>query len=517
MEEKKKSKRKQRNIESEKINKKEINKEEKEEEKRKRRMIIIILILLLLFFLFILDIDDLILGTPSEPKVKIPKDKWYQTKVVKIEEDAKSRKKISHYLYCIRQDSNIEKCEWNRTDTKSIEVSTNGINHIWFKGVTEDGTEGKPSKETIVKIDNEAPEEIKVKKTVTETTIKVKVEVKDKETKIEKYYYKIEDGDFEESKKNEYTFKNLKPGTTYKITIKVVDRLGNEKELILNITTKKAKEEENKEEDTNLENKDSQNQSQKDNNKENNQTSGSTDKNGNKEDDSKEEEVEEIPELSLSGVPKKFEVGESYKLPTSYKFGKSGGKVSCTVDNKEYKDTKDLGIGIKLIKCSAKSNKGVEVRVEKEVEIVQKDIKEETWDGWITMNLYYPEDSTDWQWRLGKEEDTRDDGWRDYTGPITVRLTDVENVYIRYKLKSGEEVIIPPTGRLVVDIEPTSYEVKDGKTTKVKITYTKDAEKKQYKINDGEWTDYTGEFSGGTWRHRPPAHTWGSVRRSFWG
>ena len=502
MEEKKKSKRKQRNIESEKINKKEINKEEKEEEKRKRRMIIIILILLLLFFLFILDIDDLILGTPSEPKVKIPKDKWYQTKVVKIEEDAKSRKKISHYLYCIRQDSNIEKCEWNRTDTKSIEVSTNGINHIWFKGVTEDGKEGKPSKETIVKIDNEAPEEIKVKKTVTETTIKVKVEVKDKETKIEKYYYKIEDGDFEESKKNEYTFKNLKPGTTYKITIKVVDRLGNEKELILNITTKKEKEEDKIDKDTNLENKDSQNQSQKDNNKENNQTSESKDNNGNKEetkkeDDSKEEEVEEIPELSLSGVPKKFEVGESYKLPTSYKFGKSGGTVSCTVDNKEYKDTKELGIGIKLIKCSAKSNKGVEVRVEKEVEIVQKDIKEETWDGWITMNLYYPEDSTDWQWRLGKEEDTRDDGWRDYTGPITVRLTDVENVYIRYKLKSGEVVIVPPTGKLVVDIEPTSYEVTDGKTTKVKITYTKDADKKQYKINDGEWTDYTGEFSVG--------------------
>ena len=476
--------------------------EKTEDEKRKRRMIIIILILLLLFFLFILDIDDLILGIPSEPKIKIPKDKWYQTKVVKIEEDAKSRKKISHYLYCIRQDSNIEKCEWNRTDTKSVEVSKSGINHIWFKGVTEDGTEGKPSKETIVKIDNEAPGEIKVKKTVTETTIKVKVEVKDKETKIEKYYYKIEDGDFEESKKNEYTFKNLKPGTTYKITIKVVDRLGNEKELILNITTKKEKEEDKIDKDTNLENKDSQNQSQKDNNKENNQTSESKDNNGNKEetkkeDDSKEEEVEEIPELSLSGVPKKFEVGESYKLPTSYKFGKSGGTVSCTVDNKEYKDTKELGIGIKLIKCSAKSNKGVEVRVEKEVEIVQKDIKEETWDGWITMNLYYPEDSTDWQWRLGKEEDTRDDGWRDYTGPITVRLTDVENVYIRYKLKSGEVVIVPPTGKLLVDIEPTSYEVTDGKTTKVKITYTKDADKKQYKINDGEWIDYTGEFSVG--------------------
>ncbi len=485
----------------EKIKEQEIKKEENEEEKRKRRMIIIILFLLLLFFLFILDIDDLILGIPSEPKVKIPKDKWYQTKVVKIEEDAKSRKKISHYLYCIRQDSNIEKCEWNRTDTKSIEVSKSGINHIWFKGVTEDGKEGKPSKEIIVKIDNEAPEEIKVKKTVTETTIKVKVEVKDKETKIEKYYYKIENEEYKESDKNEYTFKDLKPDTTYKITIKVVDSLGNEKEIILNIKTKKLKEE--TEEDTNLDKNDSQNNNQKDNNKENNQTSESIDNNGNKEenkkeDESKEEEIKEIPEIDLSGVPKKFEVGESYKLPTSYKFGKSGGVVSCTVDDKEYNDTKDLGIGLKQIKCSAKSNTGIEVRVEKEVEIVQKDIKETTWDGWITMNLYYPESSTDWQWRIGEEDATRDDGWIDYTGPITVRLTDVENVYIRYKLKSGEVVIVPPTGRLVVDIEPSSYTLKDGKKAKVKITYTKDADKKQYKINDGDWIDYTGEFSVGS-------------------
>ena len=462
------------------------NQEEKEDEKRKRRMIIIILILLLLFFLFILDIDDLILGIPSEPKVKIPKDKWYQTKVVKIEEDAKSRKKISHYLYCIRQDSNIEKCEWNRTDTKSAEVSTNGINHIWFKGVTEDGKEGKPSKETIVKIDNEAPEEIKVKKTVTETTIKVKVEVKDKETKIEKYYYKIEDGEFEESKKNEYTFKNLKPGTTYKITIKVVDSLGNEKELILNITTKKEKEEDKTEEDTNLENKDNQNNNENRNNNNNNKQT---------ENDTKEEE---IPTISLSGVPKIFIIGDNYKLPTSYKFGKSGGKVLCTVDNKEYKDTKNLGIGKKLIKCSAKSNKGAETRVEKEVEIKPETKKETVWDGWITMNLYFPVNSTDWQWRLGREDEVRtgDDqtDWQDYTGPITVRLTDVENVYIRYRL-NGKLVVEAPTGKLLVDIEPESMYLKSGGTTNVTINYEEEADKKQYRINGGEWINYTGKFS----------------------
>lgn len=400
----------------------------KEDEKRKGGMIIIILFLLLLFFLFILDIDDLILGIPSEPKVKIPKDKWYQTKVVKIEEDAKSRKKISHYLFCIRQDSNIEKCEWNRTDTKSIEVSKSGINHIWFKGVTEDGKEGKQSKETIVKIDNEAPRRIKVKKTVTETTIKVEVEAEDKETKIEKYYYKIDNKEYEESKKNEYTFKNLKPGTTYKITIKVADSLENEKELILNITTSVEKSEEEKtKEDANL------------NNKKNITT------NNNK------EEIEAIPEISLNGVPKKIEVEDSYKLPTDYWFRKIGGKVSCTVDDKEYKNTKYLGIGIKLIKCSAKSNSGVETRVEKEIEIKQKNKKETVSGGLITMNLYFPENSTDRQWKLGREDEViienNQTAWQDYTGSITIRLIDVEDVYIRYKL-NGKLVTSPAPSKL---------------------------------------------------------------------
>ena len=36
---------------------------------------------------------------------------------------------------------------------------------------------------------------------------------------------------------------------------------------------------------------------------------------------------------------------------------------------------------------------------------------------------------------LGSEEEIRtgykDDGWQDYTGPILVKLSDVENIYIR--------------------------------------------------------------------------------------
>lgn len=478
--------------------------EKTEDEKRKRRMIIIILILLLLFFLFILDIDDLILGIPSEPKIKIPKDKWYQTKVVKIEEDAKSRKKISHYLYCIRQDSNIKKCEWEKTYTKNVVVSQHGENYVWFKGVTEDGLIGKPSKPVIVVIDNEVSTEIKIEKEVTEDTIKVIVKAKDEE-EIKEYYYKIEEKEYVKSDKNTYTFKELKPDTEYKITIKVKDELGNEKEIEFKVKTKKEETEESEE------NKENKKEENKDKIEEETPTESDESKEEKKDEEKDEEkvpednvetgkeEIQEIPEISLSKVPIKFKKGDSYKLPSSYKFGKSGGTVSCKVGEKEYKNTKELGVGKQVIKCSAISNTGITVKVEKEVEVETEATEETIWDGWITMNLYFPEGTTNWMWRLGKEEETRtgeeDTGWKEYTGPITVRLTDVENVYIKYTLANGEEVIIPPKGKLVVDINPESYVVEEGKTTKVVIKYTKDAEKKQYRINGGEWQNYSESFT----------------------
>ena len=86
-------------------------KKETEEEKKKKRKFIIILLLLLIFFFFILNIDDLITGKPLKPKVTAVEDVWYKEKIVKIETDSITRKELSHYLYCIRQDKNINKCE----------------------------------------------------------------------------------------------------------------------------------------------------------------------------------------------------------------------------------------------------------------------------------------------------------------------------------------------------------------------------------------------------------------------
>ena len=123
-------------------------------------------------------------------------------------------------------------------------------------------------------------------------------------------------------------------------------------------------------------------------------------------------------------------------------------------------------------------------------------ISDEIWDGWIKLTLYYPSGATEKQWRLGTEGEVRSDTmllWQDYTGPITIPLDRTKDVWIRYNL-NGEEVIIPPAGTLLVDIQP---EITGGalvEKTKIKIVYDANAKTKLYKVGNSDWMEYTGEF-----------------------
>ncbi|MCI8347056.1 MAG: hypothetical protein HFJ12_03795, partial [Bacilli bacterium] len=499
------------------VKRKNTNINSKEDKEQKRKKLIILLLLIVLLFLFkILNVYDFIFDVPSKPEVMDTNPKgemeWHSDKIIKIEKDAKARKGIKYYLYCINQDKTTRNCRWKRTYTKNIEVSKNGIHYVYFKGVNEDGIIGKPSDPTIIKIDNEAPIILDLISKATTSTIKVKVKAEDLGSGIDKYYYKIDGKDFIESDKNSYTFKDLSENHLYYVTIKIIDKLGNAKEITFPVRTKSIEasqdqEQEKEKEDNNTGGNNNGgdntggNNNGGDNTGGNNNGGDNTGGNNNGGDNTggnnNNTQIKEIPQLSLSGVPKSFEYGDQYKLPTSYKFGNSGGVVKCTVANKEYKDTSTIPIGQHNIICIAKSNTGISVKEEKAVTVTVKSKEEEIWSGWITMNLYYPERSTNWKWRLGKEDEVRSDqesGWRDYTGPITIRVSDIENIYIKYTLENGEDVVVAPNGRLVVDIEPTSYSVIKGNTTSVRIYYSEGADKKQYRINYGEWKDYTGSF-----------------------
>ncbi len=498
----------------------------KEEEQKRKKLIIIFLFILFLFLFKILNVYDFIFDIPSKPEVIDTNTKeeseWHSNKTIKIEKDAKARKGIKYYLYCINQDKTTRNCRWKKTYTKNIEVSKSGIHYVYFKGVNEDGIIGKPSDPTVIKIDNEAPIILDLMSKATTSTIKVKIKAEDLESGIDKYYYKIDEGDFIESNKNTYIFKDLLENHLYYITIRVVDKLGNAKEITFPVRTMskesnknpsndKDKEDNNNEGDHNGEDNDEGNNNGGNNNggdnnegnnnggdnNEGNNNGGNNNGGNNNGGNNNDTPVKEIPQLSLSEVPKSFVYGDEYKLPTSYKFGKSGGTVKCTIANKEYKDTSTIPIGKHNIVCVAKSNTGISVKEEKEVTVTIKNKEEEIWAGWITMNLYYPEKSTNWKWRLGKEDEVRSDkesGWKDYTGPITIRVSDIENIYIKYTLENGEDVVVAPNGRLAVDIEPNSYHVIKGNTTLVRIYYSEKADKKQYRINYGEWKDYTGAF-----------------------
>ena len=469
--------------------------ENKEVENKKRIWIIILLLLLLLLFFIKLNVKDILLGIPSKPVIggiTEQDSNWSNKQTVYIKEDSKGRNKIKYYLYCINKENSTEGCKWKKTETKNVTVTEHGKNFIFVQGVDEKGNISKPSDPIIVKIDNKPPTIEKVTTEATPTTIKVKVDAIDEDSGIDYYIYQIEGKDPIKIKDNTYTFKDLMPSTKYEITVIIVDKAGNKKEITMSVSTDKL------EQDNNPNHNPDQNT-----NKDPSKDSPNKDDPNKKptEQNPIKEEIKEIPEISLSGVPLKFKYGEKYKLPTSYKFGKSGGIVSCIVDNKNYQDTSTIPVGKREIICTAKSNTNISVTERKTVQIEIKEKEENIFDGWITLTLYYPENSTNWQYTIMDPNKTNSVEqkikWNDYTGPITVRISDVENIYLKYTLETGEEVTSSPSGKLVAMPIAEKYSLKANETTTIKIYYSKEAEKKLYKINGGSWQEYKGEFQVG--------------------
>jgi hypothetical protein len=135
--------------------------------------------------------------------------------------------------------------------------------------------------------------------------------------------------------------------------------------------------------------------------------------------------------------------------------------------------------------------------VSDKVETPKGPIVEELWDGWIKLTLYYPSSSTERKWRLGTEGELRVDPmlmWQNYTGPITIPLDRVKDVWIKYIL-DNKEVVIPPAGTLLVDITPdkTGYTKVPG--VKVNISFDETATVKEYRVGDSGWITYNGEFT----------------------
>jgi hypothetical protein len=84
--------------------------------------------------------------------------------------------------------------------------------------------------------------------------------------------------------------------------------------------------------------------------------------------------------------------------------------------------------------------------------------------------------------------------WQNYTGPITIPLDRVQDVWIKYIL-DNKEITIPPVGTLLVDIVPDKTGYTKVPAVNVKINYDEGATIKEYRIGDSGWITYNGEFT----------------------
>ena len=154
----------------------------------------------------------------------------------------------------------------------------------------------------------------------------------------------------------------------------------------------------------------------------------------------------------------------------------------CAV--KEYTEDKIRLEEMEIEECTAQN------------QVVEDSKDGDMWAGWITLNLYYPENSEERMWRLDSHNGTRNSGietWQNYTGPITIPIDRVEDIYIKYKIK-GKTVIVGPKS-LWVDIEPSSYKIAKGGTVTAKINYEETADKVEYRVGRSSWQEYTGQIT----------------------
>ncbi len=425
----------------------------------RRILLIILLFLLCIFMTLFLNGTISRVFTTSAPVIKSNSHEWSKNALVSVEKDATMRNKLSYYEYCVSKGKSTLNCNWIKTTTKNAQISLSGKWYVYFRGVDEKNQTSKVSNREYVLVDNDAPVIENLSEKITSTSIKLNVKALDKHSGIDKFYYSIDDGTLIEGD-NEYTFENLSPNHEYKVTIKVVDKLGNE--IIYSKSIKTI--EENKK----------------------TTTKAATQK------------KVDMPTIDLLDVPSILDYKKSYKLPSHYSFGNSTGKVECYAENKLVTNTDELSVGEHTIVCTATNKEGMSATVSKDIYVKLTESTQEDLDGWIWLNLYYPENSTDWEWKLIKENEVMSDDdlvWNPYTGPILVRIEDVENIYIRYKLNGNE--IIESKSDHYIDITPDKKTLKNGEEANVTLNYSKNVDKVEYSLNNGKWVSYENVFQVG--------------------
>lgn len=93
-------------------------------------------------------------------------------------------------------------------------------------------------------------------------------------------------------------------------------------------------------------------------------------------------------------------------------------------------------------------------------------------DGWIRLSLYL-KNLTERMWRLSAEGEIRTDStlmWQNYTGSITIPLSKMKDIWIKYTIED-KVVTIPPAGTMLVDIVPDPVYPTKAEEININISY----------------------------------------------
>ena len=436
----------------------------------------------------ILEITDGI--TP--PKITGGSNEWSKERVIYVDKDSKTTSEIDYYEYCIREEK--KECKWIKTETKNVKITKSGHYKVIFRGVDKKGKISRASNEEEVYIDNEVPVVNSLNKKIIDNKIYLEIEAIDKLSGVNKYYIKEVSGEYKEVEKKI----EVQEG---KIVIKVQDKVGNYVEIEYKVE---------------LTDEEKKSLVQDINDKDNNivTTPDGTGSNVTNPDTTTPDET--LPEptptptptdnptvpkdpmyppkVNLDKIPLEITMSDEYDIPSYYWFDTYGGEVKCQVDGQDgIINTKDIGLGSHKIECTAYGNNGIIVRVEKDITVTIKTGFDQLQSGWMLLNLYYPANSTNWQWRIQRPGEAITAGWEPYTGPILIKLEDIQYVYTKYK-QNNQTVIQAPSGELLLTMEADSYIVDADKTTNVRIYYENGVRVKEYRVDYGPWLAYTGSI-----------------------
>ena len=523
------------------------NKDLKEKkDKEKRRLVVLLLFFFVIFFLYTLaSLGDFGLFNRG-PKIAIDPTYWDKEALVDVVRDATSKSGIKTYQYCITDKTNAKDCEWHNLADKKLPLYDSGKYYIYYRAISNDGSISNVSNRVTALIDNVNPVINSFTfNEITDHTISISLDLFDSLSGIDSITYQIDAQEPVISTDSSFVFNDLKANTTYTITIVVYDKVANKTTLTIPIRTMS-------------EGFDKRNQCFDDDvvepkitiepdnewwsvykvvtvdfgdnsclheisfdlgetwqeytgpivyTKDGYITARSTNRETNKSIESTADPRVKyidptVPKIGLDDVPSSFEYGEKYKLPSTVAFGRSEGKYECFVDGKKEGGTQLLKVGKHQIVCSAYGNNGLTTTITKDIEVLYRTGTNKTWDGWITLTLEYPPESIDRQWKLYDPNvlvtpDQSDYYWQDYTGPITVRVSDVDKIMIAYTINGQRITAMYSSTDLWVDIHPEKSAIYPDETTKVYLGYPSVCTSKTYRLNGGNWENYTGVLTVG--------------------